>query len=190
MHTVLWKRLDREGRDACRFLQVRGMWVIEGNAVFDHGTDLASISYHLVCDSRWESIEASVKGWVGSLDLDIFMQRTKGGNWCVNGNILEDMAGLKDVDLGFTPATNTNPIRRLCLRQGEEIEITAVWLDTDDWTVKRLPQRYRRTCETAYDYSSPLHDFRATLRVNSFGVVTEYPDLWLAPVTAVMSKSN
>lgn len=182
MHTILWKRLDREGHDACRFMQVHDKWVIEGNAAFDHGPDFASIAYRLVCDSAWVSVEASVKGWVGSHDLDIFIQRTGAGSWSVNGNIREDMAGLKDVDLGFTPATNTNAIRRLGQRQGEWVETTAVWLDTDDWIVKRLPQSYRHAHETAYDYISPLHDFRATLKVDSFGAVTEYPGLWVAHV--------
>jgi len=36
---------------------------------------------------------------------------------------------LRDIDLGFTPATNMNAIKRLQLPIGEHAEFTAVWLD-------------------------------------------------------------
>ncbi|MGB6103689.1 MAG: putative glycolipid-binding domain-containing protein [Pusillimonas sp.] len=180
MHTILWKRVDREGRDACRIVQAYNRWVIEGSAAFEHGSNAASLVYRVVCDSEWRSIEASIKGWVGSLDIDVFIQAAQGENWSVNGTHVDSLEGLKDIDIGFTPATNTNAIRRLRLQVGEVVETTAVWLDADDWTVKPLPQSYRRIDSSTYEYSSPLHDFRAKLRTDRFGAVIDYPGLWLA----------
>jgi len=49
-----------------------------------------------------------------------------------------------------------------------------------DWSIKRLPQRYRRLAYDAYEYSSPMHDFQAIVRVDQFGVVIDYPGLWVA----------
>ena len=101
------------------------------------------------------------------------------GRWSVNGGDDNALAGLEDIDLGFTPASNTNAIRRLNLAEGEEAESVAVWLDTEDWNVKPLRQSYCRVGGSAYDYKSPMHDYRATLLVDDFGAVREYPGLWV-----------
>ena len=71
-----------------------------------------------------------------------------------------------DIDLGFTPASNTNAIRRLNLSRDEAADTIAVWLDTGDWTVKSLRQSYRRGNGDTFDYISPQHDYRATLIVD------------------------
>ena len=76
-------------------------------------------------------------------------------------------------------AETTEAIRRLNLSEECNSGSMAVWLDTEDWKMKPLPQTYNRIGRNAYDYSSPTQDYRATLRVNDFGIVIEYPDLWV-----------
>ena len=180
MHTYLWRRLDQEGHDACRFAPTSGTWSIEGAAVFDHEGAVANLSYRLDCDRYWSSMAASVTGWVGARSIDISIERTRQGDWSVDGSTVDVLSGLEDIDLGFTPASNTNAIRRLNLREGDETTTTAVWLDTEDWTVKPLLQSYRRDRKDAYYYKSPLHDFRAMLLVDDFAGIKEYPGLWTA----------
>lgn len=178
MHTVLWKRLDQEGLDACRFTQLDDSWVVEGCAVFDHSGRVASLTYRLICDSGWRSLRATVSGWIGVRNIALLMDREGTDTWRIDGSFREDLTGLQDIDLGFTPASNTNAIRRLSLDEGCEAESIAVWLDTEDWTVKPLRQTYGRLGKHAYDYASPLHNFRATLTVDDFGAVVDYPGLW------------
>ena len=89
------------------------------------------------------------------------------------------MRGLSDVDLGFTPASNTNAIRRMDLHEGFGADCVAVWFDTEDWTVKRLLQNYHRTGPQTYAYASPRHDYRATLVTDGFAAITDYPGLWV-----------
>ncbi len=178
MHVVLWKRLGLEGSDACRFAQTRNGWTIEGSAVFEHEGRAAALAYRLFCDRKWSSRRASVRGWVGESEIRLLIERSGDGGWSVNGNDVGALAGLEDIDLGFTPASNTNAIRRLNLAAGDEAESVAVWLDTQDWNVKRLRQTYRRIAADAYEYESPMHAYRATLVVDDFGAVMRYPDLW------------
>ncbi|WP_322864773.1 putative glycolipid-binding domain-containing protein (plasmid) [Aquicoccus sp. G2-2] len=179
MHTILWKRLDQEGHDACRFAKTAGGWTIEGAAVFEHDGNPANLAYRLVCDQQWTSLEASVSGWIGRSNIRINIERADDDGWCVNGKKNKALAGLKDIDVGFTPASNTNAIRRLNLSESDEAKSVAVWLDTADWTIKPLPQTYRRVHGHAYEYTSPQHDYRATLLVDGFGAVTDYPGLWV-----------
>ena len=178
MYTVIWKRLDQDGHDACRFLRNQDTWIIEGCAVFLRDGTPANLAYQLVCDSHWRSLHATVDGWVGAEKIDFSIER-KNNAWFINKSLREDLAGLEDIDLGFTPASNKNAICRLNLSDGFNSGSMAVWLDMEDWTVKPLRQTYNRIGKNAYDYSSPLHDDRATLRVNDFGIVTEYPGLWM-----------
>ena len=83
-----------------------------------------------------------------------------------------------DVDLGFTPATNTNAIKRLSLEIGAEVETTAVWLDIDDWSFKPLRQIYKRLSATELAYCSPSHEYDAILQIDDFDIIRHYPALW------------
>jgi uncharacterized protein len=176
--TYLWKRLDKTGHDACRFTGTRDGWTIEGAAVFDHEGRAANLTYRLVCDSQWRSLGASVTGWIDDTNIQIYITRNNDG-WCINGEQNDVLSGLNDIDLGFTPASNTTAIRRLNLLEGVEAKSVAVWLDTEDWSIKPLHQTYRRIQKYAYDYVSPMHDYSATLMVDGFGAVTHYPELWV-----------
>ena len=52
MHTVFWKRLGPDGHDACRFVEGRDGWKIEGAAVFRHDGEAAALNYNLLCDNQ------------------------------------------------------------------------------------------------------------------------------------------
>lgn len=178
---VLWSRLDQEGMDACRIRLSTLGWVIEGTAVFgDDETAIANLSYCLLCESDWGTREAEVHGWIGGHDWRLQLSRRPDGIWMANDRPVDLTGGLLDVDLGFTPASNTNAIRRLDLGIGEKAETTAVWLDTADWTVKPLTQTYERLSPMVYAYASPQHGYGAELRVDAFGIVLDYPGLWKA----------
>lgn len=177
---VLWNRLDTSGTDACRFVPQDDLWTIEGRATFDHEGKVACLFYAVICASDWTTRKATVRGWVGRRSVSFDIQRDPIGDWILNGQAVPDAGDLLDIDLGFTPASNTNAIRRIALSIGEKTETTALWLDTEDWTLKRLVQTYHRTSDTTYEYSSPQHGYHAKLTTNDFGVVQSYPKLWVA----------
>jgi uncharacterized protein len=176
--TFLWKRLDQAGHDACRFTRIRDGWTIEGAAVFDHVGRAANLAYRLVCDSQWRSLGSSVNGWIGDRNIQIDITRSN-DSWCINGVQNDALSGLNDIDLGFTPASNTIAIRRLNLLEGDEAKSVAVWLDKEDWFIKPLHQTYRRIQKYEFSYVSPQHDYSATLMVDGFGAVIHYPELWV-----------
>lgn len=177
---VLWRRIDMEGMDACSFVQRDDGCVISGTALYLDGVRPTKFDYRVHCNSDWSSCSAWVSGWVGSEKKAFSISCDAEGKWLMDGAGVPGVAGLLDVDLGFTPATNTNAIRRLNLDVGEEQETTAVWLDTEDWCFKPLMQWYRRLSKTEYAYSSPSHDYTATLVTDDFNIVQVYPQLWEA----------
>jgi len=96
----------------------------------------------------------------------------------LNGVAQEAVAGLVDLDFGFTPATNHPQLRRMGLDVGQTAEIAVAWMDLESAALAPLPQIYRRIGDKAYDYESPQGPYRAVLDIASNGFVRLYPDLW------------
>ena len=177
MHCAQWTCLDKAGHEACKLTHVQGGWVLTGMAVFDHQVGPACLQHRLSCNANWESTEAVVTGWVGARDLQLHIV-CQAGRWFINGQVDHGLSGLRDIDLGFTPASNTNAVRRLNLQPGESAESVAVWLDPEDWCVKPLHQSYQRLDQHRYAYASPRHGYQAILTLDEFGWVRDYPGLW------------
>ena len=89
------------------------------------------------------------------------------------------VAGAIDIDLGWTPATNTLPVRRLNLAIGESSgPVTAAWISFPNLRLQPLAQEYQRLAKDRYLYSSGEGAFKAEIVVNDRGVVLEYENFW------------
>jgi uncharacterized protein len=87
-----------------------------------------------------------------------------------------------DVDLEWSPSTNTIPIRRLGLALGESRAVTAAWVRFPSLEVQRLEQSYERVDERRYRYRSGR--FTADLAVDEDGMVLQYGVSWKAVATS------
>jgi uncharacterized protein len=83
-----------------------------------------------------------------------------------------------DVDLQVTPATNSLPINRLGLKEGESQEIDVVWIGLPGLTLVRQEQKYSRINSGYYKFEIPSTGFRAQLEVDKLGFVINYDTLW------------
>ncbi|SDD69781.1 hypothetical protein SAMN05421538_102231 [Paracoccus isoporae] len=175
---ILWRRLDLPGHDACRIWQDSSGQGLDGVAVWLDAAGPAHLSYLVVCDDVWRTRSARVQGRVGQREITLSIQRSPEGDWRIGGEEIPDLHGLQDIDLGFTPATNTLPIRRMRASGSDGGDLAAAWLDAADWRLKLLPQTYRLAGDI-WHYASPRHDFAADLSVNTDGFVTDYPGLWI-----------
>jgi hypothetical protein len=90
----------------------------------------------------------------------------------------EALHGLIDVDLGFSPVTNTLPIRRLNPAIGEAVAVTAAWVRFPELTIQPLPQTYTRLAERRYRYESAGGAFVTEIEVDDLGLVTTYEGGW------------
>jgi len=176
--TMLWRRLDTPGHDACRLDEGTSRWRLDGTAVFrDPGGGPAALAYHVEGDVGWQAQVATVRGWVGDRPIDVAISRARAA-WSLNGIVVAGLDGCADVDLGFTPATNLIAIRRLGLQVGQAADAPAAWLDLATGALERLQQRYDRRSETTYGYEAPRFGYAAPLEVTPTGFVRLYPGLW------------
>lgn len=168
------------GHEHCSVYREAERWFVSGAAVFSNDGEPCRLEYLIECNTDWETSAARVSGWVGEREIDIELAVEPDGRWLMNGVEQAAVHGCIDVDLNFSPSTNLLPIRRLNLPVGEHGPVSAAWLRFPDFELERLDQIYRRLDETRFRYESNDGEFTAELKVNEFGLVVNYPELWEA----------
>lgn len=176
---VLWRRLDVPGHEACQFLPRQNGWTLRGSSVFLEGESVCELRYEMLTDLDFQTQEAVVSGRIGETAVDLRVCALGQGEWTVNGVEQPEIAGCVDLDLGFTPATNFLPVRRLALQVGEEAQAPAAYLAFPQLRFEVLPQRYKRLSATEYEYESPSVGYSGTLEFSAQGVVVLYPGLFV-----------
>ncbi len=178
IETVLWRRLDVPGHDAARLAATGGGWLLTGAAVFLHERGPASLTYAVRLDAAWATVSGRIRGFLGEGEVDHAIERT-GGGWLLDGKLQPGLAHLVDLDLGFTPATNLQQLRRVGLGVGGTVETPVAWFDPGESALRELPQTYRRCDETRYEYEAPTVPYRGVLEMAASGFVRIYPQLWV-----------
>jgi hypothetical protein len=179
---VLWQRLDRPGHEAARLTRDGAVWRLDGSVVLADADRACRLEYEIVCDAQWRTRNARVTGWIAGTPVSVQLECDGSGVWRRDGRPAPGVAGCIDVDLGFTPSTNTLPIRRLTLDVGASAPVRAAWLRFPELTLESLEQVYRRTAERTYRYESAGGQFVAVLEVGAAGLVSRYGDYWRAEV--------
>lgn len=178
LYSILWCRLDEPGHEGCRLTSRNGGWQISGSAVFAHGGEACRLAYTIHCNAEWRTLSAAVSGWVGERDVHAEVAREEAGIWRLNGAEVPAVAGCLDVDLNFSPSTNTLPIRRLDLEVGQTATLRAAWLRFPGFALEPLEQSYTRLAENRYRYESTGGWFVAEVTVDGLGLVVDYGEVW------------
>ncbi|MGO1542418.1 MAG: putative glycolipid-binding domain-containing protein [Luteimonas sp.] len=175
---ALWRRLDVPGHDGCQFVPGEDGWTLRGSAVFLQDGQVCQLRYEVLADSGFRTREASVTGWIGVKAVEVGIRSDGDGRWTAGGVEQPQLAGCVDVDLGFTPATNFLPIRRLGLEIGGYAPAPAAYLAFPELGLQVLRQSYRRVSDTGYEYEAPDAGYRGTLEFSAQGIVVDYPQLF------------
>lgn len=178
MASILWRRLDVEGHDACLLSQTDDGFRLQGQAIFVQDGTPCCLAYEAICDASWRTRSARVEGVLGMRSLDYEIERDSDCRWMLNGEPQHAATGLVDIDLGFTPASNLVAIRRFALGIGEATPAPAAYLTFPALELVRLEQSYRRLDETRYAYAAPMFGYEEILDVSPHGFVVDYPGLW------------
>ena len=178
--SILWRRLDTPGHDACRLESVGEGWRLDGAAVFWQEGSPARLTYRVACGADWRTRVGVVRGWVGAQSVEAVVRRTSKGGWSLNGTDVPHLDGCDDLDFGFTPATNLLQLRRVALDIGQGSDVPVAWLDVPAGGLSVLHQRYERRTSGTYWYEAPRFDYTAVLEIDAAGFARHYPGLWAA----------
>jgi hypothetical protein len=179
---MLWQRVDVPGREEGRIERTAAGWRLTGEVDVEEAGLAARLRYAIECDPGWRTRSARIECEAGG-DAIRFALATDGvGHWTCDGAPEPDLAGALDLDLGFTPATNTLPIRRLALAVGESAPVRSAWFRFPELRLEPLEQTYTREAERRFRYHALVDNepFLACLDTDAFGRVVRYEGLWEA----------
>ncbi len=176
--TVLWKSKRESSVEYCALYQVDDGFSLSGTVLLALDEQPAFIEYQVTCDAGWRTKNAAIDVQMSDVHYKITLIADSEQRWWHNDKEVVACRGCVDVDLGFTPATNTLPIRRLDFDEASSHDTTATWLRFPELTVEPLPQRYTRLSTGRYCYESFRSGFSADLEVDEQGLVTRYGELW------------
>jgi hypothetical protein len=141
------------------------------------------VTYEIVVDESWRTRSARVWARSRSGEHGVRVQADGSGRWLIDGAAAEHLGGCIDIDLESSAGTNTLPVHRLALGEGEAGESPAVYVRALDLSVERLEQRYLRvtadddTTRRRFRYSAPRFDYDDDLVYDSHGLVLHYPGI-------------
>jgi hypothetical protein len=180
--TLRWRRIDVPGHEESRLERIPDGWRLTGRLEVEEDDLTAMLSYVIDCDTAWHTRSADVLGEANGKPVEYRVVTDGAGNWSLDGKPLPALAGAEDIDLGFTPATNTLPIRRLNLAIGQSAPVRSAWLRFPELKLEALEQTYTREAERVYRYHALVDGtpFTARLDVDEHGRVLRYEGLWEA----------
>lgn len=177
-----WRRLDVPGHEEARVERTDSGWRLTGELEVEETELSARLRYTIECDAEWRTRTALIEGTAGGAPVRFDLASDGAGAWTRDGVPVPEVSGAMDVDLGFTPMTNTLPIRRLSLAVGESASVRSAWLRFPELRFEALEQTYTREAPQRfrYDASVDREPFIATLDTDPYGRVLRYEGLWEA----------
>jgi hypothetical protein len=176
--TGLWRWLQGTGLERFEFLRSGDEWTFRGTILTLAHDAAAEARYEIKCDRLFRTMAASisVSDSAGERKLQIAAEN---GRWFENGAENQTVKGALDIDLGWSPSTNTLPIRRLGLEIGQTSgEFIAAWVRFPELILQPLQQEYLRLSDREYRYSSRGGAFVANVLVDNDGVALNYEGFW------------
>lgn len=179
---VDWRRMDVPGREEAHIVRAPDGWRLAGDLSVEETGVAARLRYGIECDREWRTHSVMIEGEVGGRPVRFALSADGAGQWTRDGAPLPHLAGTLDIDLGFTPATNTLPIRRLDLAVGESAPVRSAWLRFPELRLEPLDQVYTREAELTFRYHALVdgEPFIARLDTDAYGRVVRYEGLWIA----------
>jgi hypothetical protein len=181
--TVLWLTQHAPGAEHVEIHQCpKGYQIHSRMAGSEEGLPV-SAGYRLDVDAAWSVIRVVATWSMAGDSHRLRLQRSPSCEWSDSTGARPDLTGCVDIDIAWTPFTNTLPIRRLGLAIGERRAISVAYIAPPDLTVTPVQQQYTRLATDRWRYEGYPSGFVADLKVDEDGLVVNYPDLFQAVAT-------
>ena len=179
MTRIVWRRLDVPGLEWAEIDRGERSSRLAGSAIVVEDGVSHRLEYAIELDAAGRTRTVRVDAWVGAAaPVRIELQADGHGRWERDGAVVIDSAACLDVDLGFSPLTNSLPIWRLGLEPGASQDIETAWLRFPGLDLIHGTQTYERLGDRTWRYRSGA--FEAPVEVDDEGLVVEYGGYWRA----------
>jgi hypothetical protein len=178
---IVWSTWDGSGLEHLRLNDAsEGGFVADSAGIAIMDGSPYRVRYRTRIDSAWRTRSV----WVDVEDPDgtrrtVALIGDGEGNWTdTAGEPRLDLEGCVDIDIRVTPFTNSLPIRRLGIQEGQVEPISVVYIDIPSLVVTPEVQRYTGLADNTFRFEGISTGFIADLVTDSEGFITTYPDGW------------
>jgi uncharacterized protein len=176
---ILWEGLRWPSLEHASVRSEPGSILLDGLIVAHVDGRPVRLGYRIRCDPEWRISAVTVEVLPDGPRVEIGTDGN--GHWHDRaGGALPLLDGATDVDISLTPLTNTLPIRRLRLAEGESRSIRVAYVDAPSLELTAAEQRYTCIARDLHGgrYLYESGSFRAELSVDADGLVLDYEGLW------------
>ncbi len=174
-HRVQWTTWATDGLETTTIRWENEGFTISGAVGDAPGRE--HIQYVLRLNASWQ-----VRQFLLFRDLDepdLWLATDGSGRWGeMNGAHRTELDGCYDIDLACTPMTQTLPIRRLPLLDGDTAELPVVVIDPETLGVRSVLHRYTRVSAKCWQHEAAEQGIATEFEVDEFGLVVDYPALF------------
>jgi uncharacterized protein len=179
---VWWTTLQQIGLEQLHLVENETSVIADGLVLGIEHTTPFRLWYQVRTDSNWNARECLLQVG-GEKGQTMHLYTNSQGHWTdAEGIAYSALDGCMDIDISYTPFTNTLPIRRLSLTPGESADLLVAYITVPDLSIRPVQQRYTCLSHTAssgiYRYESLESTFTADLLVDDHGLVVDYPGIW------------
>jgi uncharacterized protein len=176
---ILWTGREYYSLENCLINDLDNGAEITSTIIGSYEGRLYKVEYHIRTNEYWQTVLLELTSQVSNNTQMTTFEGDGKGIWTFNGKEAEQFIGCIDVDIAVTPFTNTLPIRRLQLQQGQSQQIQVIYCDLLNQVIKPVSQNYTRLSNNEYHYENIPNDFEATIQVDESGLVVDYPGLFV-----------
>ncbi len=175
---IVWKGLEYNSLENCIVTMQQAEIEVQSVIVGCYHQVPYRVAYHLKTNAVGNTIFLNLETQLHNTIQTLELHSDGDGNWFSEGRPQMELNGCIDVDIAVTPFTNTLPIRRLSFVPDTPQQIRVVYFDIFAQQMNALTQQYTQLSATHYTYQNVPNDFEATITVNEWGLVEDYPQLF------------
>ena len=139
---VVWRSLDGKKFEHVQLMSNEEGILADGLIIHLDADSSYRIRYRIQCDSAWQVRKVHLQRLDAS-SQELFLHGDGKGKWKnKKGNRIEILDGARDIDIHFSPFTNTLAIRRLKLKQGIATQTQVVFINVPDLSFEIARQQY------------------------------------------------
>jgi len=176
---VIWKGIYYQSLEYCSIkFSEEQLEVVSTILGIHEGTEY-KIDYTAIAKPNWEIVSCRIESRLREF-VDVRTFRNDGeGNWTNNGQPISECKGCTYIDISLTPFTNTLPINRSQMQVNEFRRIKVLYINILEQTIASVEQQYTKISDYKYQYENVPNDFEAEITVDKWGLVKEYPGLFI-----------
>ena len=178
---IMWTPANQPGFEHLKLTKLAHRVTASGLIIGLDGQTPYRVRYEIGCDAKWQVRRLDIEQLDVSTEHGLFFVSDGHGSWATaDGEPLPNLDGCLDVDIQATPFTNTIPIERLQLKNGQSAVLKVLYISVPAMEYKVVEQTY--TCVTntlaggTYRYHSISAGKEVEVTTDRDGLIVNFPD--------------